>query len=378
LDFAGRAAYLMSSSSRVDAESSGGPTSTSGDDDNDQAEDEDMDELEQREEDIATVHHIRRTAVERLEEIYASLFLQNRDHASASPVRYPQPNGNNQKKSINKVVLRDPHFEEDDETGLTSSIAAEPVLAAILSRVASASSLPISSSATTLPSSASDASTSSPNTDVSISSLRLEDLSLPLLHTSYPEIHCPLTLLIQSPLLRELVLRDVTLESDFGGVFGHLDGLRKLELRNVGFEVGTPASGEVVNTRVAEESGQEGSGKRIYLESLGFKDSTDVVERLLVPSSQHCLAFSKLKEFGFDFGSNKARESSGKLLEVCRTEVESLRVCFECNSDDGESECSYTLLISFSLISDVYPSALSLSLALATTKEDDGKLHLKR
>jgi hypothetical protein len=38
LDFAGRAAYLMSSSSRVDAESSGGPTSTSGDDDNDQAE----------------------------------------------------------------------------------------------------------------------------------------------------------------------------------------------------------------------------------------------------------------------------------------------------------------------------------------------------
>jgi succinylarginine dihydrolase len=61
---------------------------------------------------------------------------------------------NNQKKSINKVVLRDPHFEEDDETGLTSSIAAEPVLAAILSRVASASSLPISSSATTLPSSA--------------------------------------------------------------------------------------------------------------------------------------------------------------------------------------------------------------------------------
>jgi hypothetical protein len=51
-------------------------------------------------------------------------------------------------------------------------------------------------------------------------------------------------------------------------------------------------------------------------------------------------------------------------------------VCFECNSDDGESECSYTLLISFSLISDVYPSALSLSLALATTKEDNTLLSL--
>ncbi|KAJ2912576.1 hypothetical protein MD484_g7837, partial [Candolleomyces efflorescens] len=283
-----------------------------------QPTEEDIAEAEQIEEDVATVRHFRRTAVERLEEIYANLFPQN--HDSSSP---RDPHTNYHRTPITKLVIRDPHFEgEDNKLGLTSSIATELVFAALLSRVASTSSAPYSP-ATYSSGSASTSTFPSSSLDISISSLRLEEFSFPLLHTTYPQIHSSLNSLVQSPLLRELTLNDVTLEPRFAGVFGHLHGLEKLELRNVTIE----ENQGVRTTRVHRGM------QRTYLKSFSFKNSSEVVSQLLTPSSQHCLAFSKVKHLGLDFGSGRATYLSGVLLGRCKAEVETLTVCFESNSD---------------------------------------------
>ena len=129
-----------------------------------------------------------------------------------------------------------------------------------------------------------------------------------------------------------ITLNDVTLEPRFAGVFGHLRGLEKLELRNVTIE----ENQGVRTTRVHRGM------QRTYLKSFSFKNSSEVVSQLLTPSSQHCLAFSKVKHLGLDFGSGRATYLSGVLLGRCKAEVETLTVCFESNSDfqHGESQNS--------------------------------------